>query len=48
MENLELLELSSSDLLEINGGGAKPGPAFAWGVLHVAVDFYNGFMDGFK
>ncbi|WP_318344272.1 hypothetical protein [Flagellimonas baculiformis] len=46
MENLS--ELNCKELMGTNGGGAKPGPAFAWGALHVMVDFYNGFMDGFK
>lgn len=47
MENLSVISLDSKEIFEISGG-ARPGPAYAYGVLHAAVDFYNGFMSVWK
>jgi len=48
MENLNVMELDSKELLEINGGGAKPGPIALIGIIHEAYDFYEGIISGWN
>ena len=47
LENLNLVELDSKEIINIDGGIAPPPPHWGWFALGIAViDFFHGLHNG--